>query len=50
MLLPELGHLAWYGTPGDERDSAPRAFFDFVACRAPGSHLAAPRILFPAVP
>lgn len=50
ILLPDLGHLTWYGTPGDKRDSAPRAFFDFVACRTANALIAAPQIAFPAVP
>jgi hypothetical protein len=32
ILLPNLGEALWYRTPADQRDSAPKQFFDLVGC------------------
>jgi hypothetical protein len=50
LLLPDVGHLAWYSTTAAERDSLPRAFFDLSECRVPNRSEKAPQIEFPAIP
>lgn len=49
LLLPELGHLLWYGTPNDRRDSVRKAFFDLTGCETRPTD-AEPDIEFPPVP
>lgn len=50
LLLPNLGHLAWYSTTSMERDSIARAFFDLTDCVAAGPGGMRPDIEFPPVP
>ena len=48
IFIPGLGRLAWFSTTDQNRDSIPRAFFDFATCRTRSER--PPEIEFPAVP
>jgi hypothetical protein len=50
LLLPELGFMLWYRTPGNRRDSVPRAFFDLTGCRDAQAARVETRVELPPVP
>lgn len=32
LFIPDLERMLWYSTPYDQRDTAPKSFFDLVGC------------------